>query len=92
MRIQDRGNLILNGKHVDLGKNIGEVPRNGNPARFIGFIILALAITFGLLSMGMCALWCRRQYKRYFIEERRQRENIEEIVAGQVHYDMYKNE
>lgn len=42
--------------------------------------------------MGMCALWCRRQYKRYFIEERRQRENFDEIVAGQVHHGMYKNE
>lgn len=42
--------------------------------------------------MGMCALWCRRQYKRYFIEERRQRENNDEVIAGQVHYDMYKND
>lgn len=72
-------------------KNIGEVP-DGSAARFIGYIIIALVVTFGLLSMGMCALWCRRQYKRYFIEERRQRENFDEIVAGQVHHGLYKNE
>ena len=72
-------------------KNIGEVPSGGSTARFIGYIIIALVITFGLLSMGMCALWCRRQYKRYFIEERRQRENLDEIAAGQVHHGMYKN-
>ena len=42
--------------------------------------------------MGMCALWCRRQYKKHFIEERRQRENYDEILAGQVHHGMYKNE
>ena len=73
-------------------KNIGEIPKDGSTARFIGYLIIAFVVTFALLSMGMCALWCRRQYKKHFIEERRQRENYDEIVAGQVHHGMYKNE
>lgn len=55
-------------------------------------MIIGFVVTFTLLSMGMCALWCRRQYKKHFIEERRQRESHDEIVAGQVHHGMYKNE
>lgn len=52
-------------------KNVGKQQPEGLTARFIGFIIIALVATFGILSVGMCALWCRRKYKDAFYEELR---------------------
>lgn len=44
-----------------IDKNIGvEPPNDGSIALFIGYIIIGVVVTFGLLSVGMCALYCRR--------------------------------
>ena len=79
-------------KPIILDKNIGKIQRDVSTARRVSYIVIAVFVTFALLSMGMCALWCRRQYKKHFIEGRRQRENYDEIISGQVHHGMYKNE
>lgn len=63
-------------------KNVGQLQREGITARFIGFIIIALGATFGLLSVGMCALWCRRQYKDAFYDDLRQRDSFNDLTSG----------
>lgn len=72
-------------------KNVGKVNRDGSTARFIGFLIIALVASFGFLSLGLCAYWCRRRYKECFIEERRQHQ-YDDILTGQVYHGMYKNQ
>lgn len=65
-------------------KNIGSdayISSHSNAAKAFGYILIALVITLALMLMGICALWCRRNFKKYFIDERPPIE-VPEIIAG----------
>lgn len=77
-----------------IDKNIGvEPPNDGSIALFIGYIIIGVVVTFGLLSVGMCALYCRRQYKKHFLDVRKQEEAKQDENNGRIYFgNLYKDE
>jgi len=72
MTMEDKTDVQLypNNELRNINMNIGNPPpgslRNVTSA---GYVIAAVFITIVIMFLGMCALWCRKQYKYYLYEK-----------------------
>jgi len=72
---KDTKNLQLQGKFIStlvrsgVDENIGAMPKDPSTIRYSGFLFLGIFVTFLLLSVGMLALYCKRQYKKFYYEQ-----------------------
>ena len=77
-------------------KNVGPFKDQGMSFRSIGLIILGLGITFSFLTTGMCTMWCKRTYKKYYFEEQnrlreleQEKEEKEAIEEGNIYFGNF---